>query len=161
MTKSFVLKALRIFSLDEMLKLSEAAKINSSEFKKAAGDDSVDWPAPSQGVDSLRQDLFSRLPQEAEIIPFKRPSVPPEKVEDKKPQKTMNEKGSETLSATDFLLWQRELSRDCHSSHVKKEAMKGYSKIAEMYVVKTNQEGETDKIRFASTNGVLVDKKQS
>ena len=41
------------------------------------------------------------------------------------------------------------------------DAFKGYRKSTEMYVVKTPTHEGKDKIRFASTNGVLVNKKQA
>ena len=44
---------------------------------------------------------------------------------------------------------------------VKKEAARGYARATEMYVVKTSKIEGSDSIRFASTNGVLVDKKQA
>jgi len=61
----------------------------------------------------------------------------------------------------DVLLWQRELAKHTDESIQKKKAFKGYKKSTEMYSVKTSTPEGKDKIRFASINGVLVDKKQA
>ena len=43
----------------------------------------------------------------------------------------------------------------------KKDAFKGYEKSTEMYVVKTTTHDGKDKLRFAATDGVLINKKQA
>jgi len=59
------------------------------------------------------------------------------------------------------MLWNREQNKDSNSPVLKKEAAKEYARSTEMYVVKTATVEGKEKIRFAHTNGVLVDKKQA
>lgn len=66
---------------------------------------------------------------------------------------------SKNFYSSEFMLWQRELSKDVTGNH--KEAAQGYARSTEMYVVKTTTLEGKEKIRFAATNGVLVNKKQA
>jgi hypothetical protein len=129
--------------------------VNSSTsiFKKVAGDELVAWNnAPEEShINPLKSDLSDN------VLPFRPAKNPvPESIE---PPSELKE--SPELSSSDFVLWQRELSRETGNPQQKIEAVKGYSKATEMYVVKTPTIEGKDKIRFASTNGVLVDKKQA
>lgn len=160
MTKSFVLKAMRIFGLEEMLKLAESVRAQPVPLKKAAGEELIVWnDAPDKEPRTKNQ-----KPHKDNILPFKRPEqledqwAPAAEAAETKPN---SEETSSNFSSTEFLLWQRELSKDSGAPLVKKEAVKGYSKATEMYVVKTPLADGKEKIRFASTNGVLVNKKQA
>lgn len=166
MAKSFVLKALRIFGLEEMLKLAESVRVKSVAPKKAAGGEFIIWDDASEVPAAKGK---TPRPDEDNVLPFKKnPSPdlgPGERPEPHLPSQNVAGKEMEELpaefSSTDFLLWQRELSKDSGAPLAKKEAVKGYSKSTEMYIVKTPLEDGKEKIRFASTNGVLVNKKQA
>jgi hypothetical protein len=151
--KSYVLSALRVFGQEQILKLSRIVNSSTSIFKKVAGDELVAWNnAPEESTsDPLKSELSDN------VLPF-RPAKNdvPESVE-----LPSESKESSDFSSSDFIMWQRELSRGTGNSQQKIEAVKGYSKATEMYVVKTPTIEGKDKIRFASTNGVLVNKKQA
>lgn len=158
MAKSFVLQALKIFGLEEMLKLSEVLKVKSTRMKKAAGEELIVWSdepekpsataVPAQESDNVLQ--FKRQPAE-QLQPIPDPQASPGVPQEDGPN----------FYSSEFMLWQRELSKDAGVPLLKKEAVKGYSRATEMYVVKSPGDQGKEKIRFASTNGVLVNKKQA
>ncbi len=153
MTKSYVLQALGIFSFDQMLNLSQVAALKVP-MKKAAGAELIVWDdAPS----STPQIKASK--PEADILPFKKSSELSTPIEDPN-ELTHPSEESGNFHSSEFMLWQRELSQG-HAGPTKKDAVKGYSRATEMYVVKTPTVEGKEKIRFASTNGVLVNKKQA
>lgn len=152
---SFVLRALKILGLEEMLKLSEVLHVKQVPLKKAAGDDLVwDSTEPIQ-----RPQRRIHREEEAKVLEFPKKTIKdlapvPEPVEAK-------DGDSPNLLDTDIVLWQREISRQTGDTFHRMDAFKGYRKSTEMYVVKTADVEGKDKIRFASTNGVLVNKKQA
>ncbi len=124
-------------------------------FKKASGDDGVIWKqdrAPSQ----KRKEASA--PTEAKVLPFSRPSthVPEPKIE------TSSESDEEPqILSSDVILLQREIARETGTGDKKAAASRGYQKATEMYVVKSQTLDGKEKMRIASTNGVLVNKKQA
>jgi hypothetical protein len=161
--KSNVLKALRIFSLEEMLSLSQAANIKPVLMKKAAGEDLLAWTdAPSVAVERHAKGSEER---QGVVLPFKSKVTDSSKISESAPVVGDTEQGQgelpSSLFSTESMLWSKELSRDSSAPTLKKDAAKEYARSAEMYVVKTTTIEGKDKIRFASTNGVLVDKKQA
>ena len=155
MPKSNILKILRLFSLEEMLKLVQGVRIQHVSLKKAAGEELISLdPVPEKPKKEPKKN-----PTEATILPFptsKTPAPPVEEIEPL-PETVSN---AAQFYATEDILWQRELAKDSFSPLHKLEAIKGYKKAIDVYIVK-NCEGENkQKIRFASTNGVLVNKKQ-
>ena len=151
MSKSFVLQALRIFSLEEMLNLSQARKVKTNMLKKAAGEDLILWNDASEKVTSKNED---------NVLAFKKTNSYTQEILKPETESKTEEESSSTVSTTDFLLWQRELIKDT-STPSKKDAFKGYGRATEMYVVKSATPEGKEKIRFASTRGVLVNKKQA
>lgn len=153
---SFVLNALKILGLDEMLKLSEVLHVKQVPLKKAAGEDLVVW----DDTETIHQpQKRTRVEEEAKVLQFPKKTIAdlapvPEAVEGV-------EGDSINLLNTEIMLWQREISRQTGDTFHKQDAFKGYKKSTEMYVVKTSDLDGKDKIRFASTNGVLVNKKQA
>lgn len=154
---SFVLRALKILGLDEMLKLSEVLHVKQVPLKKAAGEDLVVWDdsAPVQKAQRHIQEQ-----EDAKILTFPKKTIAdlapvPEPVAESETGDPPN------LLDIDIVLWQREISKQSGDVHHKKDAFKGYKKATEMYVVKTSDLDGKDRIRFASTNGVLVNKKQA
>lgn len=138
-----------------MLKLSEVLHAKQGSFKKAAGEDLVVWnDAPPEYHQEPKKD--------AEIIPFPKNNsineLPAFQAYQEHPKK--EEPGSSIITS-DLVLWQREVSRSSDAGSHKLDAFKGYSRSTEMYVVKSSTSEGEEKIRFASTNGVLVNKKQA
>lgn len=150
---SYVLRALKILGLEEMLKLSKVLQHQQGNLKKAAGDELVFWDDAPQGRPSVE------AKEEARILDFPKSKVAGEAPPKQDPVEKSEEVGA--LLTSDLVLWQRELSRS-HADNVHKlDAVQGYKRSTEMYVVKTSGLDGKDKIRFASTNGVLINKKQA
>ena len=154
---SFVLKALKILGLEEMLKLSEVLHVKQVPLKKAAGEDLIVWDDASESIPKKAQQ------EEARILAFPKKSsindLTPYREE--APDAPAEDNEAHTLLTSDLVLWQREIAKSSGESSHKMDAFKGYKKSTEMYVVKTPTIDGKDKIRFASTNGVLVNKKQA
>jgi hypothetical protein len=157
---SFVLQAIGVLSLEQILKLTKVLKLKQGQLKKAVGEELIsldDHASSKQGSQSLSQ--------EAKVIPInaKKSQLPsiemPPSEEEVKKKKEEEEKSN--LLTSDIILWQREITRDTGEAIHKMGAVKGYKKSTEMYVVKTKTEEGKEKIRFASTDGVLVNKKQA
>lgn len=151
---SFVLQALRILVPEEILKLSEVLQ-ERVQLKKAAGQELIFWEddLPGQNASSSGQQA------EAKVLEFPRKSIldlTPEVEEE-----IDGEEEKSTLLSSELVLWQREIARSTGDAIHKKDAFKGYKKSTEMYVVKTSDQEGKDKIRFASTNGILVNKRQA
>lgn len=159
MTKSFVLQALKIFGLEEMLKLSQTGQVKAGMLKKAAGAELIVWDdAPEVAT------LAPPEQPEAKILPFKKqfgePSEISEPIADPHLAQGKPSEESANFYSSEFMLWQRELSKD-NTSPLKKDAVQGYARSTEMYVVKSPTIDGKEKIRFAETNGILVNKKQA
>lgn len=150
---NFVLRALRILGLEEMLKLSEVLLEKQVPLKKAAGEELIAW---DDAADKRPQRPVPQ--QDAKVLEF-----PKKKINELEALKEEVEGAEETaeVMGTDLMLWQREITKQADVNILKREALKGYKKATEMYVVKTSTREGKDKIRFASTNGVLINKKQA
>lgn len=150
----YVLRALCILGPEEILKLAHVLNREEVSFKKASGDDVVFWK---------QERAAARIKEagpktEAKILHFNRPTpVVEERVEH------VQEESSDDLKimSSEVILIQREITRETSSEGHKAAAKSGYSKANEMYVVKSQSLDGTAKIRFASTNGVLINKKQA
>ncbi len=149
---SFVLKALKILGLDEVLKLSEVLRLKQAPLKKVVGEDFISFG--NKEDDQPKKPVAS----EANILPFANKAYvregekPPHEGERQQEEQT-------TLINSDLVLWQRELCRQIGNSVPMVDAVKGYKRFNEMYVVKDSSLDKTDKMRLASTKGVLVNKK--
>jgi hypothetical protein len=153
--KSYVLKALQILGPEEILKLSQVLAVRTV-MKKAAGAELIEWDdAPKKSVRK------NHSPEEGKVLEFKKGGgFPKEPIDDPYLEATPLDESEIDIHSTDLLLWQRELSKECGLKS-KKDAVQGYRKSTQMYVVKSSGEDGAEKIRFASTNGVLVNKKQT
>lgn len=157
MAKStFVLRALKILGLPEILKLSEVLHSQQVPLKKAAGEEFIVWDDAAD----LPPAKAPKDQAEAKVLPF-----PKKKIHDLEPlpEEPLLESSEdcEGFLSADLVLWQREVSRSSGGKNHKLEAFKGYKKTTEIYAVKTSEKEGKEKIRFASTNGVLVNKKQA
>jgi hypothetical protein len=154
---SFVLHALRILGLEEMLKLSEVLQVKQIPLKKVAGDDLVTW-------DDEAGSLPKKAQPEAKVLEFpKERSFRPGPTSLDKEVETSEKSEDPSLNIypSEILIWQRELGKDSGELLHKKDAVKGYKRATDMYVVKTQGLEGKETIRFATTNGVLVNKKQA
>lgn len=143
-----------------MLKLSQTGQVKTVLMKKAAGAELIVWddaPEPEAHAPATEA-------TEAKILPFKKQFGPPAEVQEPIADPHLPEfkpsAESENFYSSEFMLWQRELSKDT-TAPLKKDAVRGYARSTEMYVVKTPTIEGKEKIRFADTNGILVNKKQA
>lgn len=133
--------------------MSEVLHVKQVPLKKAAGEDLVVW-------DDAPESQNQKKPQEeGKVLSFPKKSVS-EMMNFKEEEPLPAEEGPQFLHS-DLVLWQREMARQSGDNVHKLDAFKGYKKSTEMYVVKEPSLDGKDKIRFASTNGVLVNKKQA
>ncbi len=153
---SYVLKALKILGPEEMLKLSEVLHVKQAPLKKAAGGELIVWDDADLKVPSRK----TPEKEEAKILAFPKKSIN-ELIPLREEIPSKDDGASSTLLNSEVILWQRELNKQCEETSHKMDALKEYKKSTEMYVVKTPASEGKDKIRFASTNGVLVNKKQA
>lgn len=155
---TFVLRALKILGLDEMLKLSQVLHVKQVPLKKAAGEELIVWDDAPSEVPSTSS---KKVEPEGKVLSF-----PKKTIQDLTPMPEENpeqddDKERPNFLTSDMVLWQREIAKSSGENVHKLDAFKGYKKSTEMYVVKTPTPEGKDKIRFASTNGVLVNKKQA
>lgn len=153
---SFVLQALKILGLEDILKLSEVLHVKQVPLKKAAGEELIVWDedAPDK--------VFQKAPrEEGKVLSFPKKTAVQDLTAFTPEPEIPKEELAPSFVTSDLVLWQREISRDAGENIVKLDAFKGYKKANEMYVVKTKMAEGKDKMRFASTNGVLVNKKQA
>lgn len=137
------------------MKLSEILKVRVPVAKKAAGGELIVWDEDEEVTE------HSPEPEKnAKILSFPKKTINEIESLEIKNQNAVTEDQSSFVH-TDLMLWQREISRHSDENVQRKEAFKGYKKSTEMYVVKESTIDGKDKIRFASTNGVLVNKKQA
>lgn len=156
MSKStFVLRALKILGLEEMLKLSQVLHVKQVPLKKAAGEELIVWDdAPEIAPKKTSH-------EEAKVLSFPKKTIHDlAPMQEESPEKEEDKERPNFLTS-DMVLWQREIAKTNGENVHKLDAFKGYKKSTEMYVVKTPTVDGKDKIRFASTNGVLVNKKQA
>lgn len=160
--KSFVLQALKIFSLDEILRLSQALKVKSSLMKKAAGQELIFWSDASEDQQTEANPISS---EEAKILPFRQNTPSGQNESQLIPLKSPNPIETSDPSIigliSNELLFLKEITKNPDNPALKKEAIEGYLKVTDIYVVKTSTNDGKDKIRFASTQGVLINKKQA
>ncbi len=158
---SFVLRALNLLGLEDILNLSEILHVKQIVRKKAAGEELIVWEETEDTVHTKPLNL--KAPdQDAKILDFPKvatqlPHTPAQI------SPSDSEQGEETyaLMPSELVMWQRELGRQTGERQHKRDAFNGYSKATEMFVAKdTGAEGKP-KNRVVSTNGVLVNKKQA
>lgn len=157
MSKStYVLRALKILGLPEILKLSEVLQVKQVPLKKAAGEELIVWDDTTEIAPKKHQ----KAEPEGKVLAFPKKTINDLRPFEEEAPAVSDEEAPDFLSS-DLVLWQREISRQAGGNVQKLDAFKGYKKSTEIYVVKTSDHEGKDKIRFASTNGVLVNKKQA
>ncbi len=137
-----------------MHKLASFYQSKHGQLKKAAGEELILWDDTP-----VSHSASSPKKEESKVIQFPKKTVG--QMDHLRPEQEKGEIAeNEPCMPVDILLWQRDVVRHSGENNQKLDAFKGYKKASEMYVVKTLDEDGKDKIRFASTNGVLVNKKQ-
>jgi hypothetical protein len=149
----YVLRALCILGPEEILKLAHVLHREEVSFQRASGDDIVSWK--DRGPLPKRKE--SKPQNEAKILHFTKPTP---HIEEKPVEQSDDAEDSQILSS-EVILLQREITRGSSSDRDKASAKSGYQKATEMYVVKSQTLDGKEKIRFASTNGILINKKQA
>lgn len=166
---SLVLQALNILGLEEILKLSEVLRIKQVPLKKAAGEELVSWSETTQ--EELPRPKQTS-PSEAKILPFPQKTIKQfeelesEQEEIVEAKAVIKDKLEEApagirVMPSDVILWQREIMKDSDGAIQKIDAMKGYQRSTQMYMVKSKSIDGKEKIRFIATNGILINKKQA
>lgn len=150
----YVLRALCILGPEEILKLAHVLNREEVTFKKASGDDVVVWK--QEKVLPKKEDVGPRT--ESKVLQFSRPSPV---IEEKQEKSAEGPSDDSQIMSSEVILIQREIARETSSEGHKAAAKSGYSRANEMYIVKSQSLDGKEKIRFASTNGVLIDKKQA
>jgi hypothetical protein len=151
----FVLKALKILGPEEMLKLTEVLQVEQVPLKMAAGEELIVWDEVSE------KPSVKAAETEAKILPFPKKSIHDLIPLEEESPEDEGEQGPTNLLTSELILWQREITKEAGGNNQKLNAFKGYKKSTEMYVVKSADIDGKDKIRFAETNGILINKKQA
>lgn len=152
--RPFVLRALNILGIEEILKLSEVLQSKQKPLKKAAGTELIVWDE-EEDVKPQKQSSSGE-----KILPFPKKTVRdvPQLSEDI----SSEEKGkTDELIASDIVLWQREMSKHTGETFSKIEGFGEYQKSNEIQVIKTHNTAGKQEVRFVPTNGVLINKKQA
>ena len=150
----YVLRALCILGPEEILKLAHVLNREEVTFKKASGDDVVVWK--QEKVSAKKEEARPRT--EAKVLQFSRPASVIEERAEKTPEDLSDDS---QIMSSEVILIQREIARETSSEGQKASAKSGYSRANDMYILKSQSLDGKEKIRFASTNGVLVNKKQA
>jgi hypothetical protein len=147
-----VLHALKLLGPEEILNLSQ---VLTGELKlaKAAGAELVSWVDKSPGEPSAPS-------PEATVLEF-----PARKVQQlevlEEPVSGSPDPQAPLLMSAEVILMQRELAKTKEADLRKLKARSGYQKATEMYLVKERSSEGKEQLRFASTDGVLINKKQA
>ena len=151
---SFVLRALGILVPEEILKLSEVMRHKENSLKKAAGEELVVWDeGPPTASRSKNTKLAKILPFPKDLLEHLVPEVEGAEISE------MDHKSSDTFDVTELVLRQREINRNLDENSHKLDALKGYKTATDAYLVKSSGNEVANEHRFASTTGVLVNKK--
>lgn len=154
-SSDLVIKALKIFTMDQMFQLAshgEVQKVVATK-KVSGGDEFVVW---SDGPPPVHEEERPKPREvEAKVIPFPGRNF----IQEPKQEESEQPEDESHFYHSDFIINQMQVTRDIGEDLLKREAFKGYKKSTEMYIVKESTIDGKDKIRFASTSGVLVNKK--
>lgn len=148
----FVLRALQILGLEEVLKLSEVLHSKKIPLKKVVGQDLVVWDEGESGPKK------APVQEEAKVLLFTPPSPP---LESPSEVNETNSQDDPAATQSDLYIWHQEMNKQCSEKAYQQEAMRGYKKTTEIYVIKTKDESGKTQLRYASTEGVLINKKQA
>lgn len=154
--KSSILEALCLYDQEKILDLCKILLEKKIPLKKAAGEDIL-FSSPSTGKSPIGGAFEKSQQKKIERQLFLVPSE--EEVKEKKKKKKEEEEDFRLNS--ELIMWQREASKEIETIMKKTDAVKGYKQNNQLYVVKKETKKGESKLKFASTHGVLVDKKQN
>lgn len=149
----YVLQALKILGLEEILKLATILKSPHLTLKKVVGEDVIVWEGPEQPAPKSDPEADSK------VLLFQ-PRDFKDEIKEVEEGADKVEGTAEHFTPAELMLWQKELTKESDVALQKQDAFKGYKKSAELYVVKSDLNGK-EKMRVAATQGVLVNKKQA
>lgn len=151
--KSSILKAFNLLGPSEILKISHILGEWSPALKKVAGDDLVVWDNASSH--STQEDV-----PEAKVIPFPDRKTGAREAPLEPLRETITgEADSTPIYSSESLLMSREMSLRAQENMSKLTAKKGYQSSSEILMLKSKDLSGKSKTVFASTKGILVDKK--
>ena len=157
MTKaSHILKAFSIIGPEEILKLSES--VATGHGKMVSGDSFLVWGEEQEPEASTPEPDQSK---DAEVIPFPKNKKHFEALVETAPEAPVDEKPIPSFVGGELALMQRELAKESEEAISRMTAKSGYKAATNLFVIKSKDLEGKSKIRFAATNGVLVDKKQA
>lgn len=159
--RSKVLQAFSIIGPEEILNLSRIL-LKKTQLKKAAGDDLVFWDDAAGPESSLPTPAPSPPPGKVLKFPDTQAAVSAYQQQIKaSPPKAETPEEPSNLTTGEISILHREISREAEASIQRLGAKEGYKKNGSALIVKTKQDNGKEKLHFASTNGVLVDKKSA
>jgi len=146
---SFVLRALKILGLEDILKLSEILKKHKGPLERVS---SVKSTEPS---DSPHRSPASYQEDVSNLLTF------PGKVQAK--EETLQEDENKPLLSpeSELFLLQIELSKHHEGTVQRLDALKEYKKTSESYQVQITSDDGKSVRKMISTNGILINKKQA
>jgi len=152
--KSFVLQALNIYDLDDVLQLSSILLEKRVPLKRVAGESfefSLETSVDNMGSRSEKKTIKSDNIASLKLVDLDAR---------KKEKEEQERKDFDSKLNSELLLWQREASKNPGDSIKKVDAAQGYKQNSQIYIVNQDTSEGKNKLKFASTRGVLVDKKQ-
>lgn len=146
-----------ILGPEEIQKLAHGLQREELGLKRASGDGMIFWKdhkaAPPKKPKAPEK--------EGKVLAFARPEMKAEPPSEESEETSEEESKDGNLLSAEVILLQREITREATTANQKSSARAGYQRATEMYVVKTKSLDGKEKIHFASTNGVLINKKQA
>jgi hypothetical protein len=156
-----VFRALGLLGPEEVSQLSLSSLEKISPLKKVVGQEfivSEESSSKLQNVSKkqLRDSGGSRVLQFSEHL-----NAGDEGVQSNDENHGSTDQSSPHFMSADILLWQRSVSKSTEEKLHKQEALKEYGQSGHHFSVKKNLEDGKEKITIASTQGILIDKKQA
>lgn len=153
---SAVLRAFSLIGPEEILKLSQILYV-ATGLKKVVGESYTLWDeGPPQSAPSRPPGKVLQFPQNKIASPESE-SVPEPHLQPPADGKVFD---APFITGEAAVLY-RQISREAEDQLQKSSAKNGYKKTGSVLMVKTQIDGGKEKVHFASTNGVLVDKKSA
>ncbi len=145
---SFVLRALKILGLEDILKLSELLKRHQGPLEKVTPLKKAEPPDPLPK--SSERDTG-----ESNLLTFPGKT----QVNEKTPEE--NENKPQLSPESELFLLQIELSKHHDGTVQRLDALKEYKKTSESYQVQITSDDGKSVRKVISTNGILINKKQA
>jgi hypothetical protein len=157
--KSFVLRALKILGLEEILKLSELLKRNQGSLKKVVPTETSQEDASYEGASRPLEKGLS----EVLIFPTKHQGPNSDLIPEGEGHKSQltDEINDKLTDESELFLLQHEYSKLHEGTVQRLDALREYQKIAQTYQVQQKSDDGKSVRKIISTNGILINKKQA